>query len=103
MHILLAPVIAPFMILLEYWKNLAVMFITFVLPIMPFVMIWDGTVSCLHCRLPFEVLDLFKTTAEKRSGSHGKALEGWSFKSVTDKQLLPPMAYANIPIGMRDE
>jgi hypothetical protein len=48
------------MILLEYWKNLAVMFITFVLPIMPFVMIWDGTVSCLRCRLPFEVLDLSK-------------------------------------------
>jgi hypothetical protein len=63
---------------------------------MPFVMIWDGTVSCLRCRLPFEVLDLLKTTAEKRSGSHGKALEGWSFKSVTDKQLLPPMTYANI-------
>ncbi|OLN95982.1 hypothetical protein CCHL11_07094 [Colletotrichum chlorophyti] len=70
------------------WKlrSLTVLIFTYLIPILPFVLVFDGYISALRTRTPAEVEALMK--------SCGARTEGWEFKSGRDLYM-PPVGYVN--------
>jgi hypothetical protein len=63
------------------WKSPSTLFFAWVVPILPFVIIFDGMVSALRTRTPDEVEALIRTC--------GAGFEGWEIKSGRDRHLWP--------------
>ena len=55
-----------------FWGQWEHLFWTYVVPVVPFVIVFDGLVSCLRTRRDGEVTELIKLT--------GKSVDGWRFE-----------------------
>jgi len=65
-----------------------------VVPVVPFVVVFDGLVSCLRTRRDGEVMELIRRT--------GKGVEGWRFETGSEVHTWPvgSMQYF---IGVKEE
>ncbi|KAF3928583.1 hypothetical protein AA313_de0201830 [Arthrobotrys entomopaga] len=83
----LSPFHAPF------W-NLGHLFFTYVIPILPFVMVFDGYMSALRTRTPQEILALINAIPERER-------MGWNWKWGR-RSFAKPWGDINYFIGVRD-
>lgn len=67
----LAMLITPF----YFWHSPAHLFFTYLVPIVPFIWVYDGYISCLRTRTPTEVETLLKKNVPAQQ------LDGWEFNS----------------------
>ena len=76
-----------------FWGQWTHLFYTYVIPVVPFVIVFDGLVSCLRTRRDGEVMDLIRAT--------GKSVDGWRFERGSVMHTWPTgrMGYF---IGIRD-
>lgn len=63
-----------------YWRSPGHLFFTYVVPIIPFVLVFDGYVSSLRTRTPKELLALMEGMEE---------VEGWRFRSGSELHTWP--------------
>lgn len=77
-----------------FWGQWGQLFWTYVIPVVPFVIVFDGLVSCLRTRREGEVRELI--------GQTGMGVEGWRFETGTATHTWPTgtMQYF---IGIREE
>ena len=59
-----------------FWGDWGHLFWTYVIPVVPFVIVYDGLVSCLRTRRDGEVLKLLQRAAEIVGGG----IDGWRFE-----------------------
>lgn len=76
-----------------FWRSPGHLFFTYVIPIVPFVLVYDGYVSSLRTRTPEEVLSLMK-------GSSGD-MDGWNIKSGHEVHTWP-IGYVTWIIGIKE-
>ncbi|KAI9743072.1 MAG: hypothetical protein M1818_003367 [Claussenomyces sp. TS43310] len=74
---LLFALITPF----YFWRSPGHLFFTYVIPIIPFVLVVDGYISCLRSRSPDEVHALMKQC--------GTPSDGWAIKSGSAQHTWP--------------
>jgi len=77
-----------------FWGQWGQLFWTYVVPVIPFVVVFDGLVSCLRTRREGEVRELI--------GRTGRGVEGWRFETGTAIHTWPTgtMQYF---IGIKEE
>jgi hypothetical protein len=68
------------------WRSPATLFFTYLIPILPFVLVFDGIVSSLRTRTPEEVEALLRTC--------GADVSDWEMRSGRTRHLWP-CAYLN--------
>lgn len=56
-----------------FWGDWGLLFWTYVVPVVPFVLVFDGVISCLRTRREGEVLGLIREC--------GASMEGWRFET----------------------
>lgn len=56
-----------------FWGDWSLLFWTYVIPVVPFVLVFDGVISCLRVRREAEILKLMKEC--------GASMEGWKFET----------------------
>lgn len=86
---LLFLLITPF----YFWRSPGHLFFTYVIPIVPFVLVFDGFVSSLRTRTPDEVLALMKDC--------GADMDGWNIKSGHEAHTWP-IGYVTWIIGVKE-
>ena len=59
-----------------FWGDWSLLFWTYVVPLVPFVLVFDGVISCLRTRTKGEILGLIKES--------GASVEGWRFETGRD-------------------
>jgi len=69
------------------WRSPMTLFWTYIIPVLPFVLVFDGWISCLRARTPEEVEVLLRTC-----GAAGT--ERWEMRSGSAVHLWP-CAYVN--------
>lgn len=72
------------------------LFFTYIVPIIPFVLVVDGYVSSMRTRSAGEVLALLN-----RGDGKGKSLQGWKVRSGQEMHTWP-VGYMNWVIGVRE-
>jgi hypothetical protein len=77
-----------------FWRSPGHLFFTYVIPIIPFVLVADGIVSSLRTRVPGEVDSLLQ--------SCGGNVNGWKIKSGHEMHTWPT-GYVTWIIGVKDE
>jgi hypothetical protein len=75
-----------------FWRDPVHLFFTYIIPIIPFVIVFDGLVSSVRTRTPAEVLQL-----AKRSGGD---LDGWVWESGRKRHTWPT-GYITYVIGRK--
>lgn len=85
---LLFLVITPF----YFWRSPGHLFFTYIIPIVPFVLVFDGFVSSLRTRTPEEIRALMDQC--------GVSAEGWSIQSGHEQHTWP-MGYMTWVIGIK--
>ena len=81
--LLTVALIWPLMLLVSpfyFWRSPGHLFFTYIIPVIPFVMVFDGFVSSLRTRSAAEVMAMIR----KVGGA-----EGWEFKSGSDYHTYP--------------
>ncbi|OBT66911.1 hypothetical protein VE03_04160 [Pseudogymnoascus sp. 23342-1-I1] len=76
-----------------FWRSPGHLFFTYVIPIIPFVVVFDGYVSSLRTRTPDELRSLLKTS--------GADMDGWSVRSGHDMHTAP-LGYVTWVIGVKE-
>ena len=56
-----------------FWGDWSLLFWTYVIPVVPFVLVFDGVISCLRVRRRGEILGLIREC--------GASMEGWRFET----------------------
>jgi len=64
-----------------FWRSPGHLFFTYVIPIIPLVLVWDGWVSSLRTRSPEEVQTLMDTC--------GASSAGWTIRSGHEQHTFP--------------
>lgn len=64
-----------------FWRSPGHLFFTYIIPIIPFVLVFDGVISSLRTRSPEEVQDLMKKC--------GASADGWTVKSGHEQHTWP--------------
>ena len=64
-----------------FWRSPGHVFFTYIIPVIPFVLVFDGIVSSLRTRSADEVRDLMKAC--------GASCDGWSIKSGHERHTWP--------------
>lgn len=64
-----------------FWRSPGHLFFTYIIPIIPIVLVFDGYVSSLRTRSPEEVYALMK--------SCGASCDGWTIKSGQEQHTFP--------------
>lgn len=82
-------IITPF----YFWRSPGHLFFTYVIPIIPFVVVFDGLVSSLRTRSAEEVQALMKEC--------GASPDGWTVKSG-EEQHTWPIGYMSWVIGVKE-
>jgi hypothetical protein len=94
----------PFMYvvaLFRHWRNIWMLFLVYVLPVVPFINTFDGLVSCLRTRSFKEVMGLIGAKiAEKKSIEKSATKEDWIFKSAYELHSWP-VGYMNYIVGYK--
>jgi hypothetical protein len=83
-------VITPF----YFWRSPGHLFFTYIIPIIPFVLVFDGYVSSLRTRSSEEVQDLMKAC--------GTSADGWSVMSGHEQHTFP-IGYLTWIIGTKNQ
>ena len=68
-----------------FWGRWGHLFWTYVIPVVPFVIVFDGVVSCLRTRRDGEVMELIREAV----GSGQCSLDGWRFETGTALHTWP--------------
>lgn len=68
-----------------FWGQWAQLFWTYVIPVVPFVVVFDGVVSCLRTRRDGEVMALIREAVNSGKCS----LDGWRFETGTAMHTWP--------------
>lgn len=76
-----------------FWRSPGHLFFTYIIPIVPFVVVFDGYVSSLRTRTPGELRSLLKTP--------GGDTDGWSIKSGRYMHT-EPLGYVTWIIGVKE-
>ena len=93
-----------------FWGHWAHLFFTYVVPIVPFVLVYDGIVSCLRTRRWGEVMELVarvvagKEAEGQKSGRRGDGAEllaGWKFEGGGEVHTWPGGSMQFV-IGIKD-
>ena len=63
------------------WRSVSTLIFTYLIPILPFVLVFDGLISSLRTRTPEEVEVLLRTC--------GADVDGWELKSGRTRHLWP--------------
>ncbi|KAM7207279.1 hypothetical protein V8F20_002341 [Naviculisporaceae sp. PSN 640] len=66
------------------WRSPLTLVFTYLLPILPFVLVWDGWMSSLRTRTPEEVEALMRTC-----GAEGDIAESWEVRSGVEQLMWP--------------
>lgn len=74
---LLFALITPF----YFWRDPGHLFFTYVIPIVPFVVVFDGYISSIRMRTPEEIQVLLEEC--------GASTEGWTFESGSEQHTFP--------------
>lgn len=77
-----------------FWGQWGQLFWTYVVPVIPFVVVFDGVVSCLRTRREGEVRALIART--------GRGVEGWRFETGREVHTWP-MGTMQYFIGIKEE
>ena len=80
-----------------FWGQWAHLFWTYILPVVPFVVVFDGIVSCLRTRRDREVMSLIQEAAK----AEGMSLDGWRFETGMARHTWPA-ATMQYFIGMKE-
>lgn len=64
-----------------FWRSPGHLFFTYIIPIIPFVVVFDGIVSSLRTRTAEEVQEMMAQC--------GASTEGWTFKSGHEQHTYP--------------
>ena len=59
-----------------FWGQWKPLFWTYIIPVIPFVLVYDGIISCLRTRRPHEVMALLKRASADLDGD----VDGWRFE-----------------------
>ena len=87
--------LGPLMFLITpiyFWRSFIHMFFTYVIPIVPIVLVVDGYTSCLRTRTKDEIVSLVKDES---------LLEGWTFKEGSELHTWP-CGYTHWVIGIKE-
>lgn len=84
---------ASLVTLFYFWQDPIHLLFTYLIPIIPFVFIFDGVVSCLRTRSHDEVLSLLRQYP-------GVDVSSWEFTSGS-KFILPPCGYLHWFVGVK--
>ncbi|OBT86893.1 hypothetical protein VE02_03853 [Pseudogymnoascus sp. 03VT05] len=76
-----------------FWRSPGHLFFTYIIPIIPFVVVFDGYVSSLRTRTAGELQSLLKTS--------GGDMDGWSIRSGRDMHT-EPLGYVTWVIGVKE-
>lgn len=76
-----------------YWRSPGHLFFTYLVPVIPFVLVFDGYVSSLRTRNPRELLELMEGVEE---------VEGWKFRGGSELHTWPTGEMTWF-IGVREE
>ena len=68
-----------------FWGNWGLLFWTYVIPIVPFVIVYDGLISCLRTRSDKELLGLLRQAAQNIEGG----VDGWRFETGRERHTWP--------------
>jgi len=68
------------------WRSPATLIFTYLIPILPFVLVFDGWVSSLRTRTPEEVEVLLRSCGAEGGDAE---LSRWEIKSGRDRHLWP--------------
>jgi hypothetical protein len=90
------PVLLLFVSLLWFWDDPVLLLFSYLCPIVPFVLVFDGIVSLLRTRTFREVLQLMDGNDQDWDALR----EGWSFQSGS-KNFVPLLAKVSWVIGQR--
>ncbi|KAL9104333.1 MAG: hypothetical protein Q9163_000724 [Psora crenata] len=84
-----------------FWGNWDHLFWTYCVPLVPFVVVYDGIISCLRTRTEREVMMLINKAAEAEGPRQGNLLDGWRFETGGETHTWPggKMQYF---IGVKD-
>ncbi|KAL6716914.1 hypothetical protein ACLMJK_004826 [Lecanora helva] len=77
-----------------FWGNWGQLFWTYVVPVVPFVIVFDGVVSCLRTRREGEVMKLVRRT--------GSGVNGWRFETGREVHTWP-MGTMSYFIGVKED
>lgn len=77
-----------------FWRSPGHLFFTYIIPIIPFVVVIDGYISALRTRTPEEVLALWKR-------ANGDDLKGWKIMSGKECHT-KPIGYMTWIIGVKE-
>lgn len=77
-----------------FWRSPGHLFFTYIIPVIPFVLVVDGYISSLRTRTPEEVLALWKK-------ANGDDLEGWKIMSGRECHTWP-IGYMSWVIGVKE-
>lgn len=80
-----------------FWGNWELLFWTYVVPVVPFVVVFDGVVSALRTRREGEVMALVREAVEGESGG----VEGWRFETGSEVHTWP-VGRMNYFIGVKE-
>ena len=64
-----------------YWGEWSLFFWNAIIPVVPFVVVFDGVISCLRTRTEKEIRDLL----ERAALNTDDGLSGWNFKAGQEK------------------
>lgn len=83
------PLVTPF----YYWRSPGHLFFTYIIPLIPLILVLDGYVSSLRTRTPQEIRSLMRdcgASADNWTVKHGVAQHTW------------PTGYLTYVIGVKD-
>ena len=60
-----------------FWGQWAHLFWTYIIPVVPFVVVYDGIISCLRTRRDGEIMSLLREAAK----AEGRSLDEWRFET----------------------
>lgn len=81
--------ISPF----YFWNSPGHLFFTYVIPLVPLVLVWDGYVSSMRTRTPGEIKALMKEC--------GASSNDWTVKSGAEQHTWPT-GYMSYVIGVKE-
>ena len=77
-----------------FWRSPGHLFFTYIIPIIPFVLVIDGYISSLRTRTPEEISSLWVK-------ANGQSLAGWKIMSGRECHTFP-IGYMSWVIGIKE-
>ena len=72
-----------------FWGSWSHLFWTYCVPIVPFVVVYDGMISCLRTRSKQETISLINQVAEADKRGRGRLIDDWRFDAGGEMHTWP--------------